>query len=355
MRATRRRSTLHLQHFVGALLFFFLTVSPSNGTPALVVDLDTLDVLYSEEPGAAWYPASTTKLMTALVVFETLESGTIALESTVLLSENAMRQKFLNAGLSVGKAMTLDDAMFATIAGSANDVAVAVAETVAGSEGQFVQMMNDAAARLGMTGSHFTNPNGLFDGEQRSTARDLAVLATTIIQKYPQYLHYFGIARVIIDGRPVESYNELLGGFPGTIGMKTGFLCASGRNIVAVAERQGRHVMAILLGATTERERGERSAMLLERAFAGELRPIGGGLHQLANDTASQPMDMRVKLCSDQTASYEQARENLFPMGLPGHASYLGQSVPLKEHRITTWVQPSAKDAPVPPIRPTGR
>ncbi len=355
MTTKRRRSSLLLKHVVGALLIFLLAVSPSNGTPALVVDLDTLDVLYSEEPGAAWYPASTTKLMTALVVFGALEAGTVTLDTTVLLSRNAMNQKFLNAGLSVGKAMTLDDAMFATIAGSANDVAVAVAETVAGSERHFIQMMNDAAARLGMTGSHFTNPNGLFDRKQATTARDLAILAATIVKKYPQYLHYFGVSRVIIDGRPVESYNELLGRFAGTIGMKTGFLCASGRNIVAVAIRQGRHVMAILLGATTERERGERSAMLLEKAFAGELRPIGSGLYEVSNDTATQPMDMRLKLCSDQAASYEQTREVLYPMGLPGHTSYLGQSQTIKEHRISTWIQPSSKDAPVPPVRPTGR
>ncbi|MCX8997911.1 D-alanyl-D-alanine carboxypeptidase [Rhizobiaceae bacterium BDR2-2] len=331
-----------------ALLPLLLTGAPARATPALVVDADTLQVLHSEDAGHLWYPASTTKLMTAFVVFESLRAGRVTLDSTVVLSRNAMNQRFLNAGLRVGSAMTLEDALFAVIVGSTNDVAVAVAETVAGSEAAFVGMMNDAAARLGMTASHFANPNGLFDREHRSSARDLAILGIAVARRFPDYQRFFRTTRVVIDGKEVESHNELLTRFPGAIGMKTGFLCASGQNIVALAERQGRQVMVVMLGATTERERNERAAQFLTQAFAGELQPVGAVLSDLPNDAGTQPEDMRMKLCSDRTAAYESTREAMYPMGLPGQTSYLGPAGQGETRAIRTWSVSVTETVPVP-------
>lgn len=347
------RSSQIARACAAAVLVMFSSIAPASGTPALVVDLGTEEVLYSEDSGAAWYPASTTKLMTALVVFESLEAGSVALDTTVVMSENAMRQRFLNSGLSVGKAMSLDDALFATIAGSANDVAVALAETVAGSEESFIELMNAAAARLQMTMSHFTNPNGLFNRDQRTSARDLAILTSRLVRDFPQYLRYFQVSQVVIDGHLVESNNDLLTRFPGAFGMKTGFLCSAGRNIVATAQRDGRIILVVLLGATTERERSERSALLLHQAFSRELQPTGNYLTGLTNEVASAPHDMRLKLCSGETAAYERAQEELYPMGLPGHASYLSPVGATEEYHIHTWRRPISEIAPVPPIRPS--
>jgi len=347
---TKSLSRIRGHIFTLALLSLF-PIS-ANATPALVMDAQTLQVLHAEDAGHVWYPASTTKLMTAFIVFESLRTGKVTMETPVVLSANAMNQEFVNAGLRVGSTMTLEDALFAMIAGSANDVAVAVAETIAGSESSFVGMMNDTATRLGMTASHFTNPNGLFDREHRSSARDLAILAAAVAREFPEHQRFFKTSRVVIDGKSVDSYNELLARYPGTVGMKTGFLCASGQNIVALAEREGRRILVVILGATTGRERNERAAQFLTQAFAGELQPVGGTVLDLANDTSQQPEDMRMKLCSNQTAAYESKRDALYPMGLPGHPSYLGPSGPIETHAITTWLTPLPGNIPIPTPRP---
>lgn len=342
------------RRFALALSALFLTGVSADATPALVVDVETRQVLHSEDAGHLWYPASTTKLMTAFVVFESLQAGRIAMDSTVVLSQNAMSQGFLNADLRVGSAMTLEDALFAVIAGSANDVAVAVAETVAGSEQSFVQMMNDAARRLGMTGSHFVNPNGLFDREQRSSARDLAILGIEVARRFPEHQRFFKVSRVVIDGKVVDSHNELLARYPGSMGMKTGFICASGRNIVALAEQGGRQVMVVMLGATTDRERNERAAQFFTQAFAGELQPVGKTLSDLPNDTGTPPEDMRTRLCTDAAAAYERTRDAMYPMGLPGHPSYLGPAGTIESRAIRTWTVSMPAAVPVPVPRPSG-
>jgi D-alanyl-D-alanine carboxypeptidase len=134
-----------------------------------------------------WYPASTAKLMTALITFQALKRGDVDLSTPVILSHNAMDQSAAYAGLKVGNAMTLEDALYAVLVGSANEVAVALAETVAGTEAAFVDLMNAQADRLGLTATHFTNPNGLFDQKQTVSARDLAVLGRDLFQVYPDY------------------------------------------------------------------------------------------------------------------------------------------------------------------------
>ncbi|MGJ4854741.1 D-alanyl-D-alanine carboxypeptidase family protein [Labrys sp. La1] len=315
----------------------------ADATPILVVDVAAGQVLYAEEAGRPWFPASTTKLMTAFVTFEAIRAGRVSMQTPVVLSTHAMSQKFLDSGLHVGSTMTMEDALFAMISGSTNDIAMAIAETVAGSEEAFVKAMNDAARRLGMTGSRFTNPNGLFDRRQKATARDMALLGIAIDREFPQYRHFFETSAVVIDGKTVESHNELLTRFDGARGLKTGYLCAAGNNVVALAERGGRQVMVVVMGATTERERNERAAMYLTQAFAGELSPGNKALSALTNDTKRGPPDMRAKQCGEQTRDYERMRDAAYPMGLPGQISYLAQAEAAKKvHQITTWLTPSA-------------
>lgn len=335
-----------------ALMAALFAGAPAHATPVLVVDADSRQVLYQEEAGAPWYPASTTKLMTALVTFEALRAGEVSLTSPVTMTRNAAKQAFLESGLVFGRAMTLEDALFATIVASANDVAVALAETVAKDEAGFVRRMNEAAARLGMTGTHFSNPNGLFDKGTYTTARDLALLGMEVDRAFPEYRRFFRASAVTIDGKEVKSNNLLLTHFPGTLGMKTGFICASGRNFVGLAERAGRRMMVVILGATTERERNERSAQYLTEAFAGRLA-AAGPVEGLANRTDLAPEDMRIRLCTDKSAAYEAERDALYPMGLPGQQSFLGPETPGEVHAIRTWADDSAVDVPIPVRRPS--
>lgn len=329
----------------------------AQATPALVIDAKTLQVLHAEDAGQPWYPASTAKLMTAWVVFEALRAGEVTLDTPVVLSPAAMKQASLHAGLSVGRAMTLEDALYALIAASANDVATAIAETVGGNQADFVARMNKGAAALGLTGSRFANPNGLPDRNQQVTARDLAMLGIAIDRGFPEYARFFHTGGVTVDGKEVDSYNELLSRYPGTIGMKTGFLCLSGRNIVALAERGERRLMVVLLGATTERERSERTAKFMTEAFEGRLPATTQFLDDLRNDAKGKPEDMRARICSDKSSAYEAERDLLYPMGLEGQETYLGPVQPVPIHAITTWAANPSQDGkpqsvPLPAAKP---
>jgi D-alanyl-D-alanine carboxypeptidase len=327
--------------------------APANATPVLVVDAASHEVLYQEDAGVPWYPASTTKLMSALVVFEALRSGEVSLTTPVTMTRNATKQAFLESGLTFGRTMTLEDSLFAMIAASANDVAVALAEAVATDEASFVRRMNETAARIGLTGTHFSNPNGLFDRNNYTTARDLAILGLEVDRLFPEYRRFFLASAVTIDGKEIKSNNLLLTQFNGTIGMKTGFLCASGRNIVGLAARNGRSVMVVVLGATTERERNERSAQYLTQAFDGRLPANSGSVENLQNRTDVVPEDMRIRLCTDKAAQYEASRDALYPMGLPGHETYLQDQIQGQVHAISTWADENATDVPLPKPRPS--
>lgn len=332
------------------LMASLLASVPASATPVLVVDTATRQVLYQEDAGVPWYPASTTKLMTALVVFEALRSGKVTLQTPVVITRNAAKQKFLESGLTFGRTMTLEDALYAALVASANDVAVALAEAVAPDEASFVQQMNAEAARLGMTGTHFTSPNGLFDKRNYTTARDLAILGMEIDRTFPEYSRFFAATAVTIDGKEVKSNNALLTGFSGTIGMKTGFLCASGRNYVGLATRHGQRVMVVIMGATTERERNERAAQYLTEAFDGRL-PAAGPVDAVQNRTDVAPEDMRIRLCTAKSAAYEASRDALYPMGLPGQESFLHDQIPGVVRDIKTWPDEKARDVPVPTQR----
>lgn len=323
----------------------------AHATPVLVLDTASHQVLYQEDAGVPWYPASTTKLMTAFVVFEALRSGEVTLSTPVTMTRNATRQAFLESGLTLGRTMTLEDALFAALTASANDVAVALAEAVAPNEAEFVQRMNAAAARIGMTGTHFASPNGLFDRANYATARDLALLGMEIDRTFPEYSRFFQGSAVIIDGKEIKSNNTLLTSFSGTVGMKTGFLCASGRNYVGLATRNGKRMMVVILGATTERERNERSAQYLTQAFDGVLKP-SGPVETIQNRTDVAPQDMRVRLCTDKSAAYEATREALYPMGLPGQETFLKDQIAGQVHIVTTWQGETTPDVPVPSPRP---
>ncbi len=239
----------------------------ANAGPALVFDPYNGTVFYAEDPDALWFPASLTKLMTAYVTFHAMKEGKLTLESDVICSKNAMAEAPTKLGLPEGAKIKLEVALKVLIVKSANDVAVMIAETVAGSEEAFIVKMNEAARRLNMTRTHFANPNGLPHDEQVSTARDLAKLARAIIIEFPEHIDMFSLPRVKVGKRVLRTHIGLLITFAGADGMKTGFICDSGFNIVASATRNDRKLVAIVLGERSVATRRARTTDLLENGF----------------------------------------------------------------------------------------
>ena len=251
---------------VSALLLFCGGQALAAG-PALVFDPSDGKVLYAEDADDHWHPASLTKIMTAYVTFEALKSGKLTLEQRIPYSERAQSQPPSKLGLHVGATLTIDQALKALIIKSANDVAVMLAEAIDGSQPAFVAHMNRTAQRLGMTRTTFVNPNGLPAPEQVTTARDLAKLARAAIKDYPEHMAYWSMFNAKIGKILIGSHNGLLRTFAGADGMKTGFICDSGFNVVASATRDGRQIMAVVLGEATGGRRTIRAANLLEHGF----------------------------------------------------------------------------------------
>lgn len=323
---------LFARRFALAFMLAVMSSIPSWATPLLLVDRSNLQVLYAEDAGQPWHPASLTKLMTAYVVFEELGKGAVTLDTPVTISRNAWNQAPSKSGLEVDSSISLEDALYILIVKSANDVAVAIAETVGGSEANFVGMMNNAAQRMGLTGSNFVNPHGLHNAAQVTTARDLAVLALYIEQSFPQFMPMFNTGVVRLGNARMESNNGLLEGFSGTTGMKTGYVCASGLNIVATVDRGGRRLLAVVLGGSSARDRNERAAQLFTDALEGRSQSNGQSVLSVANAVGAAPTDMRPKICGKEAQAYVKAQETAFPMGLENQPTYLSDKIALSEH-----------------------
>lgn len=309
-----------------AAVFLLAGLVPLRANPMLLVDMDTLDVLYEQDAGQPWHPASLTKLMTAYVTFQAVADGAITLDTVVIVSKAAASQAPSSSGLRAGSGITLKDALYVLLVHSANDLAWAIAETVAGSEPAFVVRMNETAERMGMTATNFTNPNGLHDKDQVTTARDLAVLALYLRQMFPQYLDIFRTETVKMGKVTMHSNNDLLTGFAGTTGMKTGYICASGLNIVATVNRGGRSLMAVVLGGSSGRERGEMTAELFLKAISGKLGPTGKTITQVSN-RGGDAFDMRPLLCGKESKAYVEQRKADYPMGLEDQPTFLTDEV----------------------------
>lgn len=251
-----------------ALLFLnAFAVSGAAAGPALLFDPADGKVLYAEDADDQWHPASLTKIMTAYLAFEALKTGKLKPDTKLVCSEQAFIQQPSKVGLPVGAELTVEVGLQALIVKSANDVAVMLAEAIAGSEPQFVAMMNEKARALGMTRTTFVNANGLPAVQQMTTARDLAKLARAVVKDYPEYAPLWAQSDMRFGKRRLGSHNGLLKTFEGADGLKTGFICDSGFNVVASATRDGHKLMAVVLGELTGAERTIRAASLLEHGF----------------------------------------------------------------------------------------
>ncbi|WP_327210487.1 D-alanyl-D-alanine carboxypeptidase family protein [Rhizobium leguminosarum] len=248
--------------------------SPAQASPKILVDLDAGSVLYAQDADISWFPASVTKLMTASLAFDAMASGRAGPDFPVVMTDDAAALPPSKLGLAPGQSLRLEDALRITMTRSMNDVATAIGENLAGSKDGFVALMNAEARRLGMNGTHFVNPSGLPDPKQVSTAQDLAILASHILSTHPDKAWLFSLPQVDFAGRTYRNTNGLIGSYPGAMGMKTGYVCGSGFNLVSVAKRGDRRLLAIVLGAPNARRRERAAAALLDYGFAGA-RPIG--------------------------------------------------------------------------------
>jgi D-alanyl-D-alanine carboxypeptidase len=266
----------------------------------LVVEADTGKVLQADNATYPWYPASVTKLMTAYVTLKAVKDGRITLDTLLTVSPVAASQSPSKMGFRPGIEVTVDNALKMMLVKSANDMAVVLAEGVGGSIDGFSAQMNQAAQRLGMTQTSYVNPNGLPADGQITSARDLAILARAIIRDLPEYEYFVHIPSIRYGRKVTQNFNKLIGRYPGADGFKTGFICASGYNLVASATRNGKRLIAVVLGASSGQMRAVRAAQLLERGFANNqlawLRPSLGTVDNLVPIDASPP-NLRDEMC----------------------------------------------------------
>jgi D-alanyl-D-alanine carboxypeptidase len=266
----------------------------------LLIEASTGKVLHAENATYPWYPASITKLMTAYTTLRAIKAGKVSMNTLLTVSRNAAAQNPTKMGFKIGTRVTIDNALKMLLVKSANDVAVTIAEGVGGSISGFADMMNANARRLGMTQSNFVNPNGLPAENHVTSARDMGILARAIILEFPEYDSYFHVHSIRYGNRVMRNYNSLLARYPGADGMKTGFICASGYNVVASATRNGRRLIAIILGAYSGAVRSQHAAQLLETGFNSGglswLTPSLGTVDALAPIDA-QPPNLRDEMC----------------------------------------------------------
>jgi len=285
--------SLRLHGLIAAALFI-VAGGHAVATPSLVMDVATGNVLYENEASQPWFPASLTKLMTVYVALSAVRDHQISLDTPLVVSRYAASMPPSKMGFRPGTEVTLGNALKMLMVKSPNDIAITIAEGVAGSVDAFADDMNAAAAQLGMKQSHFLNPNGLPNPDHYSSARDLAVLGRALYQTFPQYSGLFDIGAMRVDGKIIPNHNDMLGRYPGADGMKTGFTCDAGFNLVASATRGNHHYIAVVLGAPTPRERLVRTAVLLDRAFAGIDQPQPMNVDE---PTGGAPEDMRELIC----------------------------------------------------------
>jgi D-alanyl-D-alanine carboxypeptidase len=266
----------------------------------LVVEADTGKVLQADNATYPWYPASVTKMMTAYVTLKAIKDGRMTLDQLLTVSPVAASQSPSKMGLRPGTQVTVENALAMMLVKSANDMAVVLAEGVGGSIDGFSAQMNQTAQRLGMTQTSYVNPNGLPADGQITSARDLAILARAIIRDLPEYEYFYHIPSIRFGRRVTNNFNKLIGRYPGADGFKTGFICASGYNLVGSATRNGKRLIAVVLGASSGQMRAVRAAQLLERGFANTgltwLRPSLGTVDNLAPIDASPP-NLRDEMC----------------------------------------------------------
>lgn len=266
--------------------------------PMLVVDVDSGKVIYNQGGTDPWYPASITKLMTTYVALDMVRQGRASMDQLLTISEAAAAEPPSKMGFKPGTQLTLDNALKIIMVKSANDVAWAIGENLGGSIDGFAAQMNETAQRLGMRDSHWYNPNGLPDPRQWTSARDMAVLARALLRDFPENRDLFSISAIQFGRAVMPNHNGLLGRYAGVDGMKTGFICSGGFNVVATANRNGRRIITVVMGQASARERDLKAADLFDYGFGQSGFSFGGQtINDLPVSSIAAPPDMRPYIC----------------------------------------------------------
>ena len=256
---------------------------------SLVMDAKTGAILEEYNADARNYPASLTKMMTLYLTFEALKQGRLKTSQRIVVSHFAAAQRPSKLDLAAGQTIMVEQAILAIAVKSANDAAVVLAEAVAGSESRFAQIMTQKARELGMSSTTFRNASGLPNPGQVTTARDMATLARALIRDYPEYYHYFSAREFDFDGAAIPTHNHLLARYEGADGIKTGYIHASGYNLVTSAVRNGRRLIGVVLGGRSSGMRDHTMMRLLDVAFyqSGPLRMASYGKTKPAQEGSS--------------------------------------------------------------------
>jgi D-alanyl-D-alanine carboxypeptidase len=316
----------------------------------LLVDADSGKVLKAENATMPWHPASLSKLMTAYVTLTAVKEGRITLDTLFTVSPTAASQEPSKMGFRPGTQVTVDNALKMMLVKSANDMAVVLAEGVGGSIDGFSDMMNATAQQLGMTQTSYVNPNGLPADGQITSARDMAILARAFIHNLPEYEYFVHIPAIRYGRRIVQNYNKLIGRYPGADGFKTGFICASGYNLMASATRDGRRLIAVVLGASSGQMRAVRAAQLLDSGFASNkmswLQPSLGTVDKLVPVDAP-PIDLHEEMCGPKHHHPSDEDEEAIA-GAPVGATFFASGPQTETANVMAMLaQPAAPTDPV--------
>jgi len=273
--------------FVLPVLFMCGFAHAASYRAALVADMDSGRVLYSENANVPNYPASLTKIMTLYLTFNALEHGRLHLDDYLIVSNAAANADPVKLGLPAGSKIKVEDAIKAVAVHSANDVARVLAENLkGGKEGNFASLMTQVATEIGLSNTNFENSSGLPDDDHLSTARDIALLSVAVYKHFPQYWKYFGIKSWTYNGQTYTNGNRLLTSYEGCDGMKTGFTNKSKYSLVATASRDGHHLIAVVLGADDKDIRTSVATSLLNRGF----KMLENGTAPVTKNTPTAPI-----------------------------------------------------------------
>ena len=266
-------SKLHLCAFLWLFVLGFCAIPISSPAAAnlkyasIVMDADTGQILHQRYADKMLHPASLTKIMTLLMVFDALDKGTLKLDDRIPISSYAASMVPSKLGLSPGSTIKVEDAIYALVTKSANDIAVAVAERLGKTETRFAVFMTMKAQEIGMSRTRFVNASGLHHPKQVSTARDMAKMARYLIRNYPTHYRYFSTRNFTYNGHSYRNHNRLMSSYDGMDGIKTGYIQASGFNLVASAQRGNKRLIGVVFGGRSSATRNAHMKELLDNAF----------------------------------------------------------------------------------------
>ena len=304
---------------LNAVWLFAVSGASYGRHAAIIIDADNGNVLHEVEATQSWYPASLTKLMTLYMTFDALKSGQIHLYDNLIASTHASQQPNSKLGLRRGEQLTVEDAILAIITRSANDASVVLAEHLGGTEENFAADMTAKAHGLGMYNTHFMNATGLPNNWQVTTSRDMAVLAWKAQRNFPEYYHYFAAHSFNYKGTELRGINKFTASYPGAEGMKTGFTCGSGFNLIGAAHQNGKHLIGVVMGGMTSQERYQLMKQKMDISFAtANVEPVGNINTMLTSSTGSPPYQLDCgngaathSIPASHPVSYKPKRKNI--------------------------------------------